>query len=76
MAAIAHTHSAAASFCFAGRLSAAIQRLQEHRARRAIYRQTVRELNALTERDLADLGINRAMITRLAYEAAWGAKQV
>ncbi len=38
------------------------------------YRQTVRELNALTNRDLADLGINRAMIGRLAHEAAWGAK--
>ena len=26
------------------------------------------------DRDLADLGINRAMIGRLAHEAAWGAK--
>ena len=72
MAAIAHTHNAAASLGFAGRLMAAIQRMQENRARRVIYRQTVRELNALTTRDLADLGINRAMITRLAHEAAWG----
>lgn len=53
---------------------AAIQRMQENRARRVIYRQTVRELNALTNRDLADLGISRSMITRLAHEAAWGAK--
>ena len=74
MAAIAHTHNAAAELGFAGRLSAAIQRMQENRARRAIYRQTVRELNVLTNRDLADLGINRAMIGRLAHEAAWGAK--
>jgi len=34
--------------------------------------ETVRELNALTARDLDDLGINRSMITRLAHEAAWG----
>ena len=74
MAAIAHPHNAAADLGFAGRLSAAIQRMQENRARRAIYRQTVRELNALTNRDLSDLGINRAMITRLAHEAAWGSK--
>ena len=74
MAAIAHTYNAAAPLGFAGRLSAAIQRMQENRARRVVYRQTVRELNALTNRDLADLGINRAMITRLAHEAAWGAK--
>jgi uncharacterized protein YjiS (DUF1127 family) len=73
MAAIAHTHTAAAPG-FAGRLLAAIQHMQENRARRAIYRQTVRELNVLTDRDLADLGINRAMIGRLAHEAAWGAK--
>ncbi|MCZ0962075.1 DUF1127 domain-containing protein [Paracoccus benzoatiresistens] len=72
MAAIAQTHNAAASLGFAGRLMAAIQRMQENRARRAIYRQTVRELNALTNRDLADLGINRTMIARLAREAAWG----
>ena len=38
-------------------------------------RQTVRELNALTTRDLDDLGISRSMITRLAHEAAWGSAQ-
>lgn len=74
MAAIAPTHNAAAVSGIAGRLSTAIQRMQENRARRAIYRQTVRELNALTSRDLADLGINRTMIGRLAQEAAWGTK--
>ena len=74
MAAIAHTHNAAATPGFAGRLMAAIQHMQENRARRVIYRQTVRELNALTNRDLADLGISRAMISRLAHEAAWGSK--
>ncbi len=74
MAAIAHTHNAAADLGLAGRLMAAIQHMQENRARRVIYRQTVRELNALTNRDLADLGISRAMITRLAHEAAWGTK--
>ncbi|WP_431356724.1 DUF1127 domain-containing protein [Paracoccus marinaquae] len=55
-----------------GRLMAAVQRFQENRARNAVYRQTVRELNALTTRDLDDLGISRSMITRLAHEAAWG----
>ncbi|TJZ79950.1 DUF1127 domain-containing protein [Paracoccus hibiscisoli] len=54
------------------RLTTAIQRMQDNRARRAIYRQTVRELNALTTRDLDDLGINRSMIAGLAHEAAWG----
>ena len=56
MASVAHAHNAAATDGFAGRLMAAIERMQENRARRAIYRQTVRELNVLTNRDLADLG--------------------
>lgn len=55
-----------------GRLMNSIQRMQENRARRVVYRQTLRELNALTNRDLDDLGINRSMITRLAHEAAYG----
>jgi uncharacterized protein YjiS (DUF1127 family) len=38
--------------------------------RRKIYRETVAELNALSTRELADLGIPRSMITRIALEAA------
>jgi len=34
------------------------------------YQQTVRELNALGGRDLADLGITRADINRVARETA------
>nr|WP_176805057.1 DUF1127 domain-containing protein [Paracoccus isoporae] len=49
-----------------------IVRLQEARARRAVYRQTVAELNSLSSRELDDLGIHRSMITRIAHEAAWG----
>uniref|UniRef100_UPI003AD843A6 DUF1127 domain-containing protein n=1 Tax=Paracoccus sp. T5 TaxID=3402161 RepID=UPI003AD843A6 len=71
MAVIAQAQNAAADHGLRGRLLTAIQRMQENRARRAVYRQTVRELNALTTRDLNDLGINRSMITRLAHEAAW-----
>ncbi|MDO6669765.1 DUF1127 domain-containing protein [Paracoccus sp. 1_MG-2023] len=74
MAAIAQTQNAVAATGLTGRLQNAILRMQENRARRAVYKQTVRELNALTNRDLADLGINRSMITRLAHEAAWGKK--
>ena len=47
-------------------------RLQEARARRAVYRQTVSELSSLSARELDDLGIHRSMITRIATEAAWG----
>ncbi|WP_246054969.1 DUF1127 domain-containing protein [Paracoccus gahaiensis] len=72
MAVIAQARSTTAEAGLRGRLLTAIQRMQENRARRAVYRQTVRELNALTTRDLDDLGISRSMITRLAHEAAWG----
>lgn len=48
--------------------------LRDHLARRAVYRQTVRELNDLSARELADLGMSRSMIRSVAYEAAWGSK--
>jgi uncharacterized protein YjiS (DUF1127 family) len=41
-------------------------------ARRRIYDQTVRELRALTDRELTDLGISRALIASIATEAAYG----
>lgn len=40
--------------------------------RRRVFKQTVRELQALSNRELADLGIHRTMITRVATEAAYG----
>ncbi len=42
------------------------------RRRRALFGSTVHELNHLTDRDLADLGIPRADIRRIAREAAFG----
>lgn len=41
-------------------------------ARRRVYARTHAELSALSTRELDDLGITRSMITRLAYEAAYG----
>ncbi len=37
-----------------------------------LFRRTYEELNALSTRELSDMGISRSMITRLAYEAAYG----
>lgn len=48
--------------------------LRVYMSRRAVYRQTVRELNSLNGRDLADLGIQRTMIRSIARDAAWGTK--
>lgn len=37
-----------------------------------VYTRTYAELNALSTRELDDLGISRSMISRLALEAAYG----
>ncbi len=55
-------------------LRAAAQQFRAAAARRAVYRQTVRELEALTDRDLADLGISRTDIGDLAWQNAYGTK--
>ncbi|MDT1063477.1 DUF1127 domain-containing protein [Paracoccus sp. CPCC 101403] len=57
-----------------GRFGNLFADLRDYLARRALFRQTVRELNDLSGRELADLGINRSMIRSVAYEAAWGSK--
>ncbi len=67
--AIAHsTHRASAGV--ADQLHSVAASFQDYRARRKLFRQTYRELNELSNRELADLGINRSMIRRLAFEAA------
>jgi uncharacterized protein YjiS (DUF1127 family) len=54
------------------RLSAWWKQLQEHRAQRKMFTQTVRELNALSGRELADLGITRSEIRHIAWHATYG----
>ena len=46
--------------------------LQLMAQRRRVYTQTVTELSGLSDRELNDLGIARAMITEVANEAAYG----
>ena len=40
--------------------------------KRQTYLTTMRELNGLSDRDLADLGIHRSMLSEIAREAAYG----
>ena len=54
------------------RLGAARARLAEAAAQRKVYRTTFNELNNLTSRELADLGLSRSMIKSVALEAAYG----
>ncbi|MFN0114626.1 MAG: DUF1127 domain-containing protein [Paracoccaceae bacterium] len=57
---------------FAGRIAAYFADLRAARKRQAVYRQTLRELNALSDRDLTDMGISRWTLESVAREAAYG----
>lgn len=64
---LSHGHAKAS---LPGRLGSVLSRLAQARARRSLYRRTVRELNALGDRELADLGLNRNAIKFVARNAA------
>lgn len=64
--------SRAVRVTLADRIAALFAVAREANARRAIYSQTLRELNGLSDRDLSDLGLTRANITSVAREAAYG----
>lgn len=44
------------------------------RTKRRVYRETLRELRAMSPRDMADLGIHHCEVKRIAYEAAQNVK--
>ena len=50
-----------------GFLNGASQRFAQYRT----YRRTLDELEALTDRDLADLGVSRHQLRAVAYRAAY-----
>ncbi len=52
------------------RLNAARATFAKYRARRRVFAATVRELSALSDRELADLGLSRCDIRGLAQRAA------
>lgn len=54
------------------RVAKAYHAFQETLGRHRVFRQTIDELGALSDRDLADLGISRSMIPGIAMEAAQG----
>ena len=56
----------------AERISMWLKSLKIAAQRRAVFERTVQELNALTNRELADLGIARLNIRDVAYAAAYG----
>jgi uncharacterized protein YjiS (DUF1127 family) len=59
-------------FSLGDRFEAMRAELADKFAKRKVYRTTVAELESLSNRDLADLGLSRSMITGIALEAAYG----
>ncbi|EPX86569.1 putative small protein [Rubellimicrobium thermophilum DSM 16684] len=74
MAFVTQTSRSIAAGTFGARLAAMWQGLSERVARHRLYRQTLNELSALSDRDLADLGLHRSQIADVAAEAAYGAR--
>ncbi|WP_306456446.1 DUF1127 domain-containing protein [Maliponia aquimaris] len=51
-------------------MSSLITAYQTRRAKSRVFRQTYAELSTLSDRDLADLGLARSEIRRVAWQAA------
>lgn len=67
---MAFTTQTHASITFADRWADVRATVADAHTKRRMYRTTLSELSSLTNRELADIGINRSMIQRLAMEAA------
>lgn len=67
-----NTDTGFAGFSLGQRFAAFRTDMAENAAKRKTYRTTLAELEMLSNRDLADLGITRASIKSIAYEAAYG----
>lgn len=67
--AVTSDYTAANSATFTG-FSSLIEALKTRYTRHRMYRRTVNELSTLSARELADLGLHRSMIKRVAVQAA------
>lgn len=55
-----------------GRIATMIETLRGRWEQYRLFRQTLTELQSLSNRELADLGLNRSMLHSIAVEAAYG----
>ena len=58
------------SSIWAARIATLIHDYRISRERNRLYRQTLKELSALSDRDLDDLGLHRANLNQVAWQAA------
>lgn len=63
------TYGAVAASTLRDRLAARIDAVRANLAQWRVYRRTVAELSALSDRDLADLGLHRSMIRDIARQS-------
>jgi uncharacterized protein YjiS (DUF1127 family) len=61
-----------AHLSLADRISAVVAAVKVALQRRRVYLNTLRELDALSDRDLADMSLHRSMLVGIAREAAYG----
>lgn len=64
--------SATGAISLRDRIVARIDAARADFAKYRLYRKTLVELSALTDRDLADMGMHRSAIQGIAMEAAYG----
>ena len=69
---MAYVNSGSASLSFSDRITAFVKVAKDALERRRVYNQTLFELSGLSDRDLTDLGLARAMIADVARAAAYG----
>ncbi len=67
-----NTDTSFAGSSFVDRFAALRAVWAEKAEKRKVYRTTLAELESLSNRDLSDLGMSRAMIKSVAIEAAYG----
>lgn len=54
-----------------GRISTLIASVKESHHRYGLYRQTLRELNQLSDRELHDIGVHPSMFEQIALQTAY-----
>jgi uncharacterized protein YjiS (DUF1127 family) len=68
---MAYVNSRSASVTLSDRFGMIVKLVKDAVERRRVYATTVKELSALSDRDLTDMGISRLGITDVAREAAY-----